>query len=164
MIENNILYAEDDPADFWLLERAFEAERIREWLHVVSDGTEAMAWLSGEGEYRDRAKHPLPQLLLLDIRLPKVNGFQVLRWLRAQPQFVALPVVVFSGDYQEGQIAESYRLGASLFLCKPCSPDEMRQVARFLKAWVDRSGPPAVSEPEWQALKFYGDAGLRSAA
>ena len=152
MKTKHILYVEDDANDLWLLERAFQAEGLKEPLHAVPDGVEAIAWLAGEGDYRDRARFPLPQLVLLDIMLPKVDGLAVLRWARANPAFNALPIIMFSSSSQDGDITESYRQGANLFLVKPAAHDEFRHIARFLMTWLRHSQPPPAVQRLWRAL------------
>lgn len=139
MKDNNILYIEDNEDDILLLERALRKEGMKEALHVMRDGSEAIAWLSGDGDYEHRDKYPMPQLVLLDLYLPKIDRFAVLRWIRSQPALAPIPVIILSGAYQEGDVAATYRLGADLFLAKPPSLDEMRRVARLLRAWIDRS-------------------------
>jgi CheY-like chemotaxis protein len=152
MRAKQILYVEDDANDLWLLARAFEAEGLEEPLHVVRDGVEAIAWLAGDGYFEDRAKYPLPQLVLLDIRLQKVDGLAVLRWIRTHPPFTALPVIVFSSSYHSHDIADAYGLGANLFLVKPTDLDGLRHIARFLSTWLHHSRPPPLEEHFWEAL------------
>ncbi len=152
MKPKNILYVEDDENDLWLLERAFWSEGMKESLHVVRDGAEAIAWLAGDGDYGDRAKYPLPNLVLLDIRLPKVDGFAVLRWARARPPFNTLPMIMFSISYELNDVTESYRLGANLFLVKPAAHEELRHIARFLVTWLQHSQPLPVDERLWRAV------------
>ena len=154
MTAKNILYVEDDENDLWLLARAFQAEGLKEPLHAVREGVEAIAWLAGDGYFEDRAKYPLPQLVLLDIRLPKVDGLAVLRWIRSHPPFMALPVIMFSTSYQDRDITDAYDLGANLFLVKPTGPDDLRHIARFLMTWLHHSRPPPLDERMWDALTF----------
>ena len=89
-----VLLADDDPNDVFLLQRAFQKTNIANPLHVVRDGEEAMAYLSGQDQYADRQRHPLPVLLLLDLKMPRKSGFEVLRWVRQQSGLKRLPVVV----------------------------------------------------------------------
>src|SRR6185436_1684427 len=85
-----ILLAEDREDDVLLVRKAFERGAINNPLQVARDGEEAMAYLSGEGNYSNRAEYPLPDLLLLDLKMPRVDGFDVIRWIRRQPQFSSL--------------------------------------------------------------------------
>ncbi len=156
MKAKNILYVEDDQNDLWLLERAFRAEGIKESLHVVRDGVEAIAWLAGDGDYENRGKYPLPDLVLLDIRLQKVDGLAVLRWVRARLDLRTMPIIMFSSSYEAKDVTESYRQGANLFLVKPTAPEELRHIARFLVTWLRHSQPPPVDRRLWQAVTLRG--------
>jgi CheY-like chemotaxis protein len=144
-----ILYVEDEETDVWLMERAFQAEGMKDWLHIARDGLEAISWLVGAGEYEDRTKYPLPDLVLLDIRLPKATGHEVLQWIRDQAALTTLPVIMFSGSDIEADVAAAYRLGANLYLSKPSGQD-LRAVARFLGAWLQLSPSPRAYKTEWR--------------
>src|SRR5258706_16411130 len=89
-----ILLAEDRDDDLFLICKAFERARITYPLHIVRDGEEAINYLAGVGKYSHRAEYPLPSLLLLDLDLPRADGFTVLRWLRTQPALKTLPVII----------------------------------------------------------------------
>jgi CheY-like chemotaxis protein len=115
----SILLAEDNDDDVNLMRKAFERARILNPLYVVSDGEQATAYLKGEGRYGNRAKYPLPSLLLLDIRMPKKDGFEVLRWLRGERQLRSMRVVVLTSaaDIRDANLA--FSLGADSFMIKP---------------------------------------------
>src|SRR5690349_2312827 len=104
-----ILLAEDDQNDVLLLQRAFERAKIQNPLFVARDGEEAMNFLSGCGHFSNRTEYPLPSLALFDLKMPKVSGFELLKWLRAQPALSCLPVVVFSSSNDPHDIEEAYR-------------------------------------------------------
>src|SRR5690242_9739823 len=91
-----ILLAEDSETDVLLTRRAFAKANLLNPLHVVSDGEEAIAYLAGEGRYANRAEYPLPELLLLDLKMPKKNGLEVLQWVRDQPGLRGLRIVVLT--------------------------------------------------------------------
>src|SRR6185436_18985237 len=95
-----VLVAEDDPSDAFLLQRAFAASGVPAVLHFVRDGQEAIDYLGGEANYANREAHPLPDLLLLDLKMPRLNGFDVLAWLRQQPGLRRLPVTVLTSSDQ----------------------------------------------------------------
>ena len=86
----NILYAEDDPDDVRILQLAFKRAKSEERLWFVDDGEVAIAWLQGTGDYANREKHPLPDVLLLDLKMPRKSGFEVLEWVRKSPNFEKL--------------------------------------------------------------------------
>src|SRR5258706_16235115 len=93
-----VLLAEDDPDDVLLTEIAFEKARLVNPLQIVRDGEQAIEYLAGEGEYADRERFPMPILLLLDLKMPKVNGFQVLEWLQTQPGLSRLHVAIMTSS------------------------------------------------------------------
>src|SRR5215831_11148176 len=114
-----VLLAEDDPDDVLLTQIAFERARLVNPLQVVRDGEEAIAYLKGEGDFADRTRFPFPILLLLDLKMPKVDGFQVLAWLKSQPQGLQLPVAIMTSSDQDPDINRAHGLGADSYLIKP---------------------------------------------
>ena len=119
---------------------------------VVRDGREAMAYLKGEGKFGNRQASPLPGLVLLDLRLPRLPGLEVLRWMRNQPEFAKVPVLVFSSSDQDADVDAVYRLGANGYIVKPSSPAELLAIVRRVKKyWLEMDGPPAGCE-EWTSV------------
>ena len=114
-----VLYVEDDDNDVLFMRRAWKKVDVQNPLKVVNDGAEAIAYLSGEGQYADRVEHPMPCLVLLDLKMPKVAGLDVLRWIRSQPEHQALRVIVFSSSKQPGDINAANRLRIDAYLVKP---------------------------------------------
>jgi CheY-like chemotaxis protein len=143
-----VLVAEDQPMDVYLLKRAFFTVRVPTTLHFVVDGQEAIDYLSGANEYADRTVHPLPDLMLLDIKMPRLDGFQVLAWLRKQPSLKRLPVIMFSSSDLARDVDRAYELGANSFLVKPRNLDFMSDLVRLLEEyWLDLNrGPVTLSE------------------
>ena len=135
MPKKNILYVEDDENDVFLVERAFRQAGIDTPLQVVRDGQVALDYLAGAGDFADRQAHPLPFLILLDLKLPKINGFQVLEWLSRQPHLKKLVVVVFSASAAEADVARAYELGANSYVKKPARMEETVEMANLLKGW-----------------------------
>lgn len=141
-----ILLAEDDPDDVLLLRRAFARANVANPLVVVSDGDEAVEYLSGSGRYTDHGSHPLPAVLLLDLKMPRRNGFEVLEWLRSQPGLTALPVVVLTSSRESADVRRAYELGANSYLVKPGSPDALLAVVRGLGLyWLLLNERPGVN-------------------
>jgi len=143
-----ILLAEDREDDILLIRKAFKKAFINNPLFVVRDGEEAIAYLKGEGKYFNRDEFPLPDLLLLDIKMPGVDGFGVLKWIRQQPSLSSLRVVVLtsSEDIQDVNIA--YRLGANSFMVKPLDFENFLEMSRFLTSyWLQMSKTPETSRP-----------------
>jgi CheY-like chemotaxis protein len=139
----HILVAEDDPTDAYFFQRAFKRAGIPVTLHFVRDGQEVLDYLQGEGQFADRACHPLPQLLLLDLKMPRLDGFDVLKWVRKQCDLSGLPVVIFSSSEEPKHMARAYGLGANSYLVKPHSMVELTAlVVQFKKSWLEGSKDP----------------------
>src|SRR2546423_5534129 len=113
-----ILVAEDDENDLVILSYAFKQARLPHKIEHVPDGEAAIAYLLGTPPYADRVKHPLPDLLLLDLKMPKVSGFDVLAWLQTQPALGEIPIVVLSGSELDEDKAQCAQLGADDFQTK----------------------------------------------
>jgi len=139
-----ILVAEDDPTDAFFLQRAFGKTGVAVGLEFVRDGQEAIDYLRGEPPYADRTVHPLPQLLLLDLKMPRLNGFEVLDWLRNQPHLKRLLVIVFSSSAELGDINRAYDLGANSYLVKPHASELLLElVQRVEKYWLESNQGPS---------------------
>ncbi len=119
-----ILLAEDDADDVELIQRAVDKARLLNPLQVVRDGEAAIEYLSGHGLYSDRTRHPLPFLLLLDLHMPKVNGFDVLHWLQDRPELGSMKVAVLTASAERRDYARAMELGAHSYFVKPGSLDE----------------------------------------
>lgn len=130
-----ILLIEDNPHDVLLTRRAFRKAGIDAPLAVVSDGEQAVGYLAGAGEYTDRQSHPWPTLVLLDWKLPRMSGAEVLRWIREQPTLDATPVVVLTSSREEEDVLAAYRAGANSYLNKPVAFDALLQMLERLHAY-----------------------------
>ena len=134
----HIWVAEDDPADAFFLQRAFKRAGIPVTLHFVRNGQEAIDFLQGAGPFADRAAYPTPALLLLDLKMPRLDGFDVLSWIRKRPEYNQLLVVLFSSVQEPKVIQRAYSLGANWHLVKPHSMAELTElVGRFKKYWLE---------------------------
>jgi CheY-like chemotaxis protein len=143
-----ILLVEDRPDDILLVTRAFERGGINNPFQVVRDGEEAIHYLAGEGRYSNRAEYPLPDLILLDLKMPKVDGFEVLMWIRRQPGFGSIPVVVLTGSDAIRDVNRAYTLGANSFLVKPLEFDNFIETGKMLKRyWLKTSKRPEARRP-----------------
>ena len=107
-----ILVADDDQNDVFFLRRAFQKSGVSHAVMHVSDGQQAIDYLLGEADYRDRIRYPVPVLVLLDLKMPKVDGFDVLAWLKTRPELVGLPVVVLSSSSHSGSSWQAPACGA----------------------------------------------------
>jgi CheY-like chemotaxis protein len=114
-----ILVVDDDQNDILLAKRAFERAGLKYPIKTLSSGIESLDYLNGAPPYSDRDKYPLPALLLLDIKMPGMDGFDVMRWIRHQPRFAKLRVVMLTGVDEIAKANLAYQLGADSFLVKP---------------------------------------------
>lgn len=139
---------EDSHADVLLIRRALSRVGTQVALNVVPDGDAAVAYLSGVGQYADRAAHPLPDLLLLDLKLPRRSGFEVLEWLRAQAGLRRLPVVVLTSSRHSGDVARAYDRGANSYLVKPVDFEGLVELLKTVdRYWGDLNERPSVRAP-----------------
>ena len=122
-----ILLVEDDPGDVVMTREAFQDYKIRNQLHVVNDGAEAMAFLRREGEHADK---PRPDLVLLDLNLPRMDGREVLEAIKSDPDLASIPVVVLTTSEAEEDVLRSYSLHANAYVTKPVDFDRFIQVVR----------------------------------
>ena len=144
-----ILIVEDNGDDVLLMRRAFRKLGITSPLHVVSDGDAAVAYLGATGPYADRQTHPLPALVLLDLKLPKRSGLEVLEWLRAQPGIGRLPVVVLTSSRESTDVNRAYELGANSYLVKPVDFEGLQTMAQTLNLyWLELNQGPGISSPK----------------
>lgn len=123
-----ILMAEDEEADAILVRRVVRHMQNPMALHIVRHGEEAIEYLSGKGEYGNREKYPFPTIVLLDLKMPRVGGFEVLEWIKENAKCAVVPVIVWSSSSLETDIKRAYELGANCYLVKPNSFDEIKQL------------------------------------
>ena len=132
-----VLAAEDEESDAFILRLAFQKAGVSNPLVIVSDGHEAIDYLASHGRYSDRNAHPLPALLLLDLKMPRMSGFDVLRWLSMQPNFQHLPAIVLSSSSDESDLLRARQLGARDYFVKPLSlPDFVGIIKSLQSRWL----------------------------
>jgi two-component system response regulator len=132
MVEKTILLVEDNADDEVLTLRAFAKNNIKNQVVVARDGAEALDYLFAQGDYQGRDVATLPQLVLLDLKLPKVDGLEVLRRIRADERTELLPVVILTSSREEQDLVQGYRLGANSYVRKPVNFDDFLEAARQL--------------------------------
>ena len=132
--KHHILHVEDNQDDALLIELAFRKLRQPSTMTCVEDGAAAIAYLKGEGKYADRQQYPMPTLALMDIKIPRFSGLEVLEWIRAQGSFKALPVVIFTSSRNLEDIRRAYDLGVNAYLVKSV---ELQELQDTLRAVVD---------------------------
>ena len=142
-----ILLVEDNPSDVGLTQRALAKSRVSNELVVAEDGQEALDYLFGAGAYAGREVTELPTLVLLDLKLPRVGGLEVLRQIRADQRTRRLPVVILTTSKEEQDVAQSYDLGANSYIRKPVDFTQFAQAVEHLGLYwlvLNESAPPKV--------------------
>jgi two-component system response regulator len=138
-----ILLVDDDANDEELARIALERAQIPHRLVVARDGADALDWLFKRGEYAGRAEEPSPRLILLDLKLPRVNGLEVLEQLRRDVRTKAVPVVVFTSSLEQNDVSDSYRLGANAYIRKPVDFHEYKALIVDVGGfWIRRNQTP----------------------
>jgi CheY-like chemotaxis protein len=145
MEHDTILLVEDNPRDVLLIQRAFRKANVTIPIQIVEDGEVAVRYLSGEEPYSDRDRYPLPMLILLDLKLPRKSGTEVLEWLRQQPKLKRLPVVVLTSSREYTDINQVYDLGANAYIVKPVAFDNLVEIVKTLNLhWIIYNEKPQV--------------------
>jgi CheY-like chemotaxis protein len=135
MNPETILLVEDNEDDAFFMKQALKDAEIQNPMQLVEDGQEAINYLAGTGKYADRAKYPLPMIVFLDLKLPFKSGHQVLEWIRAQPEFKKLIVIVLTSSNEPVDLNRSYQLGANSFVVKPPTAAQLLELAEAFKLW-----------------------------
>src|SRR5882762_11079852 len=138
----NILVAEDNADDLFLLEQAFKKAQVTSRLKAVRDGLETLAYLKGENAFADRVTYPVPDVLLLDLNMPGLNGFEVLEAVRRDPEFGRLIIYVLTASARQADVQQAYDLGAASYVVKPSRVDELVAFVKALHAWHRFVHPP----------------------
>ena len=139
-----ILMAEDDENDALLMQRAFKAIGLMRPPQIVHDGRDAIDYLLGHGSFADRVIHPNPHFLILDLKMPRVSGFEVLEFLQRHPELVVIPTVVWSSSADVRDVKRAYCLGANGYLQKPHTFDELQAMLMDLVKYWSRCLVPSV--------------------
>lgn len=139
-----ILVVEDNKDDQLFIERAFRKIGVTDPIHLLDDGTEAIAYMMGEGKYADRKKYEYPTFIMTDLKMPNGDGFDVLNHLKSNPMWAVIPTVVFSASQDPDDIKKAYLLGASSYHVKLLSPDKLSEQVAVLNAYWLTCEVPAV--------------------
>ena len=135
-MDNAILVVDDNDEDVMAVLMALRDAGVKNPVQTVSDGDLALAYLKGDGAFANRDKFPLPGILLLDLKMPRVGGFQVMEWLQSQPQFKKMLLIVLSGHNELREVQQAYKLGAHSFLIKPCTANDIANLMQwFAEHW-----------------------------
>ena len=160
-----ILVVEDNVDDVVLIRRTLARSAVPNPRHFVKTGEAAISYLKGVGPYSDRKKFPLPDLVLLDLRLPVMDGFEVLQWIRANPDFRDLRVVVLTTSEEMRDVSKAYRLGANSFLVKPLEFENIRAFFRTIGSQLwnkDAVAAPAQHPPRTRNEEVDQKSGTRT--
>jgi len=141
-----ILLADDDDNDALIFRhvvaRSAEQSRINIGIYVVRDGEEAIAYLNGDGEFADREKYAFPYLIVLDLKMPRLTGLDVLKWLMEHPEYRRVPKILLSASAEERDIDAAYRLGVNTYFQKPASLEELRELIHLMiNYWAHTERP-----------------------
>jgi CheY-like chemotaxis protein len=133
--QSTILIVEDNPTDVMLIRRGFDKARLANPVQIAGDGDAAVDYLFGAGPYADRQQFPLPILILLDLKLPKRSGLEVLEWLRMQETLKRIPVVVLTSSGQDRDVNAAYDIGVNSYLVKPVEFDGLLHMLKAVNMY-----------------------------
>jgi CheY-like chemotaxis protein len=142
----HVLLVEDDANDVMLMRTALTRTGLNTQLEVVHDGEQALHYLQRSGEYANRRGHPYPSVIVIDLKMPRVNGLEVLRWLHDHPECPAIPTIVFSASRMDQDVQEAYRLGASSYFVKPTGFQELLELVKIMYSYWERAERPPVPD------------------
>lgn len=127
-----ILIVEDEPADVEFLQRAFTKAGVLNPVRAVGNGEEAVAYLKGEGDFADRKAFPFPRLVITDLKMPQMDGIQLLRWVNDNPSFRVVPTIVLTSSTSQADVNAAFASGASAYLVKPVEIKELERMAKLI--------------------------------
>jgi CheY-like chemotaxis protein len=130
-----ILVVEDDDSDFFLLERAFRKNKIENPIIRVKDGLEGLHYLQGSGDYTDREKFPYPDVIILDLKTPRMSGMELLAWIKDHPECRVIPTVIMSSSQQDVDVAKAYELGANTYFVKPTTFEDLIELTNSIQTY-----------------------------
>jgi CheY-like chemotaxis protein len=140
-----LLIVEDSEDDIFFIERIFKQLGARCHLRFARDGIEAVEYLSGKGKFKDRTQYPMPSIILMDLKMPRKNGFEVLEWMQGQPEIKLIPTIVVTSSTLQEDVTKAYRLGANAVMNKPVDKDSLLQMLKsFHVYWTDYVEMPEV--------------------
>jgi CheY-like chemotaxis protein len=146
IMNRTILIVEDEESDVLLMRLAMKKVGVVNPIQIVSHGQEALEYLQGTGKFGSRVEFPMPSLVLLDLKLPGLSGLEVLEWLRRQPQFQSLIVIMLSSSKEPKDIQAAYRAGANAYVAKPPSVEKRLVLAQSIKDfWIAQNLPVPVA-------------------
>lgn len=146
---STILIVDDDENDIFFVKRAFTEIDVHCRFHVLKNGQEVIDYLIGDGAFANREAYPMPMMILMDLKMPIMDGFEVLAWLRSKPGIKVIPTIVFSSSDVPSDITRAYELGANSFMTKSVTYDglllKLQTLSRY---WLEHCKHPMVAESE----------------
>lgn len=139
-----ILVVEDEENDARLLDMAFKKNGILNLVHWAKDGLEAIAYLNGDGVYANRELHPFPEVLILDLKMPRMSGLGLLTWIREHPDFKVIPTIIMTSSRQDPDVEKAYELGANTYMIKPSSFAELAKMVKLAHEYWAVSVKPRI--------------------
>jgi CheY-like chemotaxis protein len=159
-----ILLVDDDEMDLMFIEKAFRSIGVKDPIQQARDGAEAVAYLKGEGKFADREKYEFPSMIMIDLKMPRENGFHVLEVVKNHPHWSIIPHVVLSASSDEDDIKKSYMLGAMSYLVKPAEPKDLKELLKKFHEYWELCEVPRVDESGRQLrTESFGRSGERFA-
>jgi CheY-like chemotaxis protein len=137
-----ILLVEDDENDVLLIKRALRKNFVKNPLFVARNGLEAIEYLSGQNEFSDRSKYPFPDLVITDLKMPKMSGFELLSWINENPEYRVIPTIVLSSSKEDLDVGRAYNLGANTYMVKPANFDTLGQMIRLIRDYWEMGVKP----------------------
>jgi CheY-like chemotaxis protein len=137
-----ILLVEDEENDATLVRMAFQKNKILNPVQWVGDGLEAIAYLNGEGIYADRGLYPFPEVLILDLKMPRMGGLELLTWIRENPEYRVIPTIIMTSSRQDRDVEKAYELGANTYMVKPASFEELAKIVKLAHEYWASSVKP----------------------
>lgn len=131
----HILLVEDDENDVILIRRALKKHFVESSLYVARDGQEAIEYLTGKDKFSDRSAHPFPDVVITDLKMPRLSGFELLGWIHDHKEFRIVPSIVLSSSKQESDVTRAYELGANTYMVKPADFDTLAEMVRLIRGY-----------------------------
>ncbi len=157
-----VLVVDDSPIDRELIVAALRAAGLQKEIRTVDDGAQAIAYLSGQGKFSDRAENSYPCFVVTDLKMPVADGFALLEYMRSRTDLALIPTVVFSGSADPDDVKTAYQLGAASYIVKPATAEELRKYLRLVyEYWTLCEVPPALLTGESMKTESRGKLGER---
>jgi len=137
-----ILLVEDDDNDATLVRMAFQKNAILNPVQWAKDGLEAVAYLNGDGAFANRQLYPFPEVLILDLKMPRMGGLELLAWIRDHPEYRVIPTIIMTSSRMDADIEKAYNLGANTYMVKPASFDELARMVKSAHEYWSLSVKP----------------------